>query len=141
MVAPNLGSTGKAISAAKDINSFSDALAAVPKAIDHVGGFGDVGTNLAHIGDQSADDLTETARSVANYRTYRALGDSDAVAKAKAFEGEVPALHVDWNSKAVNAANLAMHVGKPAAYAFDSLVSDPSKELLKQKLHLVPENG
>jgi len=142
MVAPNLGSTGKAISAAKDINSFSDALAAVPKAVDHVQGFGDVGTNLIHVGDDSAEELAKTAENVADYKTYVASGFKPSAAKLMAFsDGEVPALHVDWSTKAVNAANLAMHVGKPLAGSFDKLVTEPAADQLKQKLHLVPADG
>lgn len=142
LLVPNLGSTGKAIGAIKGVDSFGDALALVPKAIDHAGGFGDDLANSLHVGDDAADEAVETASNVTYYKAFREFGLSDSLAKKVAFgDDEVPALHVDWNAKALNAANTANRIGKPLAGAFDKLVTEPINDEIQHKLHLVPDDG
>jgi hypothetical protein len=142
LLVPNLGSAGKAIGAIKGINSVSDAFSMIPKAMAANVGFGDDLTNLLGFGDKSAEDALETAKLVDQYNQLRDLGLDAPLAKKVIFtDGEVPALHADWNGIARNAANTSMHFGKPAAYLIDSLVSDPTNQKIQHKLHLVPDGG
>ncbi len=141
MLVPNLGSTGKVIGAIKGFDSAPDFLKAIPKAVDSNQGFGDWGTNLLHLGDKSAEEALDTAKNMTFYKGLRELGIDDPLAKKIAFGEDVPAMHVDWNGVATSAANRAMHFGKPAAYLFDSLVSDPTDQKIQHKLHLVPDDG
>ena len=141
MLVPNLGSTGKVIGAIKGFDSAPDFLKAIPKAIDSDQGFGDWGTNLLHFGDKSAEEALDNAKNMIFYKGLRDLGIDDPLAKKIAFGEDVPAMHVDWSGVATSAANRAMHFGKPAAYLFDSLVSDPTDQKIQHKLHLVPDDG
>ncbi len=138
MIAPNLGSTGKAIGAIKEVDSLPAAFKLIPQAMNANMGFGDDLTNALHVGDETAKDALENAKNISLYNGLRDVGLDAPLAKKVIFgDGEVPALHADWNS----VANRAMHFGRPAAYAFDSLLSDPAKDKLKTHYHMVPDGG
>ncbi|HEY2658048.1 MAG TPA: hypothetical protein VGI55_19865 [Solirubrobacteraceae bacterium] len=138
MIAPNLGSTGKAIGAIKEVDSLPAAFKLIPRAMNANMGFGDDLTNALHVGDDTAKEALANAKNIALYNGLRDVGLDAPLAKKVIFgDGEVPALHADWNA----VASRAMHFGRPAAYAFDSLLSDPAKDKLKSHYHMVPENG
>jgi hypothetical protein len=137
MLAPNLGS--------------------MPKSVDDVKGFGDVVTNLFHIGDGTAETAASAAEQMRDFKLLEEWGVNGAGARSLAFpNGEPPGVLGNVNLEDPNAvsavvkqldataagkAAIAMHYGKPAAYLIDSLITDPSHDAINHRLHLVPEEG
>jgi hypothetical protein len=112
--------------------------------------------NALPFGDAAAEASEDLAKSGAQLRLYASWGIDPDVAAKLAFEDGLPgalqgvdaadpeALRsavMGMRNSAYQAAQNAYRYGQPAAFAFDSVAVDPTSDLIKHKLGLVPANG
>ncbi len=151
------GAQGHWGAAALDVGFMAapNLIGSVPRSFDDIRGFGDVATNLAGIGDHSAQAAAAQARGMQDVELLESWGLNRTAAVSLAFDkppalfdtlpaGDSAALHAavaQAKQAEVSAAERAMHIGRPAGILFDNLITDPSHDALNHKLHLTPSDG
>jgi hypothetical protein len=124
----------------------------IPTSLDSVNSPGDLVSNALHIGDGSVEAAAKNVEQLSDYKLLRGDGLSDVAARSLAFEHapDLQTLQTLSNTKSLddaiaqaktaelNASSRAMHFGRPAANLFDNLVTEPSKDAIKHRLHAVP---
>lgn len=141
---------------APNIKSGLGAAPGLVGKFDAIQGFGDRVANALPFGDAAAEASEDLAKSGAQLRLYASWGIDPDVAAKLAFEDGLPgalqgvdaadpeALRsavMGMRNSAYQAAQNAYRYGQPAAFAFDSVAVDPTSDLIKHKLGLVPANG
>jgi uncharacterized protein YukE len=127
----------------------------LPTSIDNVKYMGDNFSDALGVGDRAAESSASTFNGLKDYRELTSWGLNPRAAESLAFDKPPSVLSgpartdpaalnqaiTQAQAAALKSAKVAMHVGRPAAIAFDKLVTEPATDRVKEKLSPEPAGG